>query len=243
MTLTAFLASPQAPKVLPTGVCKCSNGLIGNPQQNEGDNVISQILCNNERWATEKKETDANYFKNLSQGQQPPVLFIGCADSRVCAEQIMGVGPGDVFVHRNVANLVQATDVSANASIEYAVEYLNVKHVIICGHYKCGGVQAALSQKDYGVLNPWLKEIKDVHQRHKETLETLEGEHQYKKLVELNVLEQCLNLYKVSCVQKACEVRGLQIHGWVFDLESGRLLRLPINVKELQRSGKNYIFK
>lgn len=204
--------------------------------------LISTIIKKNEIWAANIEKMDKGYFKNLAKGQSPPIFYIGCADSRVVVEQMMGVGPGEVFVHRNVANLVQLVDNNVTSATEYAVKHLKVKHVVVCGHYGCGGIQAALSHKDFGGLNPWLKEIKDIYRAHKGELKNLSSDEQYKKMVEINVWEQCLNLYKISYVQEACSRGDLQIHGWVYDLETGRIVRLPINVQELKTEGQNYVF-
>ncbi len=191
---------------------------------------IKKIFENNEDWVQDKLKVDKNYFENLSKGQSPDTLYIGCSDSRVTAEDMMGAAPGDVFVHRNIANMVSNLDLSAMGVIEYAVKFLKVKHVVVCGHYYCGGVKAAMDSNDLGVLNPWLRSIRDVYRAHKEELVVIENEEEkYKRLVELNVQEQCINVLKTAVVQLAVRKRGLTVHGWVFDIATGKLIDLDID--------------
>ncbi|EDM45113.1 carbonate dehydratase [unidentified eubacterium SCB49] len=195
---------------------------------------IKQIFKNNENWVHSKLNHDADYFNNLSKGQNPDILYIGCSDSRVSAEELMGVAPGEVFIHRNIANMVPNTDLSAMSVIDYAVLHLKVNHVIICGHYYCGGVKAAMESKDLGILNPWLRNIRDVYRMHREELNSiLDEDLRYNRLVELNVQEQCINLIKTAEVQRAFRDRGLTVHGWVFDIHSGKLIDLKINFSEI----------
>ncbi|WP_373521966.1 carbonic anhydrase [Aquiflexum sp.] len=194
---------------------------------------ITNVFENNENWIAAKLDKDPEYFKNLAKGQNPDILYIGCADSRVSAEDLMGVQPGDVFVHRNIANMVISIDLNAMSVLTYAVEYLNVDHVVVCGHYYCGGVKAAMDAADLGILNPWLRNIRDVYRIHKNELNAIEEETlKYKRLVELNVQEQCVNLLKTAVVQKAVRNRGMKIHGWVFDVGSGKLIDLKIDFKK-----------
>ena len=191
---------------------------------------IKQIFENNQKWIEEKLSIDKDYFENLSKGQNPDILYIGCSDSRVTAEELMGVGPGEVFVHRNIANMVPNTDLNVMSVINYAVEHLQVNQVVVCGHYGCGGVKAAMQDADLGILNPWLRNIRDVYRLHKPELDLLEDEQEkYNRLVELNVQEQCVNIIKTTVVQKARNNRDLSIHGWVFDMQSGKLIDLKIN--------------
>ncbi len=191
---------------------------------------IKQIFKNNQSWIKDKLNVDSNYFKNLSKGQNPDILYIGCSDSRVSAEELMGVGPGDAFVHRNIANMVPNTDLSAMSVIDYAVLHLKVNHVVVCGHYYCGGVKAAMDSKDLGILNPWLRNIRDVYRIHKDELNAIKDEEsRYKRLVELNVQEQCINVIKTAEVQRAYRERNLTVHGWVFDIHSGELIDLKID--------------
>lgn len=195
---------------------------------------IEKVFKNNEKWITEKLSVDANYFENLSKGQSPEILYIGCSDSRVTAEDLMGVQPGEVFVHRNIANMVISIDLNVMSVLNYAVDHLKVNHVVVCGHYFCGGVKAAMEAKDLGILNPWLRNIRDVYRLHKKELNAILDENaRYNRLVELNVQEQCVNLIKTAAVQKAYRERNLQVHGWVFDIHSGKLIDLKINFKEV----------
>ena len=191
---------------------------------------IKKIFQNNKEWVQERLGAEPDYFKKLSEGQSPEILYIGCSDSRVSSEELMGVGPGDVFVHRNIANMVPNTDLNSMSVINYAVEHLKVKHVVVCGHYYCGGVKAAMQSSDLGLLNPWLRNIRDVYRIHKEELSLIKDEEErYKKFVELNVQEQCVNVIKTADVQKAIRNRNLTVHGWVFDIHSGKLIDLKID--------------
>jgi carbonic anhydrase len=191
---------------------------------------IDQIFRNNQQWISEKLKIDKEYFKNLSLGQNPEVLYIGCSDSRVTAEELMGASPGEVFVHRNIANMVANTDLSAMSVITYAISTLKVKHIVVCGHYYCGGVKAAMQSADLGILNPWLRNIRDVYRLHKSELDGItDVELRYMRLVELNVQEQCVNVLKTSDVQKAYKERNLTVHGWVFDIRTGKLIDLKID--------------
>jgi len=191
---------------------------------------LDRVFQNNELWIKEKLALDANYFDALGKGQNPELLFIGCSDSRVTAEELMGLGPGEAFVHRNIANMVSGTDLNVMSVVEYAVVILKVKHVVVCGHYECGGVKSAMQSADLGILNPWLRNIRDVFRLHKTELNAIEDESKkYERLVELNVQEQCVNLIKTAAVQKAYRDRGLKVHGWVFDVHTGKLIDLKID--------------
>jgi carbonic anhydrase len=195
---------------------------------------IKQIFANNQQWIEEKLKIDKDYFKNLSLGQNPEVLYIGCSDSRVTAEELMGAKPGEVFVHRNIGNMVPNTDLSAMSVISYAVSYLKVKHIIVCGHYYCNGVKAAMQSADMGILNPWLRNIRDVYRLHKHELDCmLDSEEKNTRLVELNVQEQCVNVIKTAEVQKAYKERQIAVHGWVFDVHSGQLIDLKIDFDKI----------
>ncbi len=195
---------------------------------------ISNVFENNRQWIASKLEVDENYFEELSKGQKPELLYIGCSDSRVTAEDLMGVQPGDAFVHRNIANMVISIDLNTMSVVEYAVKHLEVNHIVVCGHYYCGGVKAAMQSADLGVLNPWLRNIRDVYRIHQEELDAIEDEEsRYKRLVELNVQEQCVNVIKTAVVQKAIRDRDITIHGWVFDINSGKLIDLEIDFKEI----------
>jgi carbonic anhydrase len=191
---------------------------------------IEQIFANNKTWIADKLNVDPEYFKNLSLGQSPEILYIGCSDSRVSAEELMGMKPGEVFVHRNIANMVPNTDLNVMSVINYSVSYLKVKHVVVCGHYYCNGVKAAMQSADMGILNPWLRNIRDVYRIHRSELDIIEDEDlRYKRLVELNVQEQCVNVLKTADVQKAYKERTLTVHGWVFDIKTGQLIDLKID--------------
>ena len=195
---------------------------------------IQQAFANNQSWIKSKLDTDKEYFETLAKGQSPEILYIGCSDSRVTAEDMIGAEPGEIFVHRNVANMVVGTDTNAMAVINYAVNHLKVKHVVVCGHYFCGGVKAAMGAQDLGVLNPWLRNIRDVYRTHQKDLDAIADENdRYNKLVELNVQEQCINLTKTVDVQRAYNERGLEIHGWVFDIQSGKLIDLELDLDHL----------
>jgi carbonic anhydrase len=195
---------------------------------------IKYIFDNNQRWVQEKIKTDKDYFKKLSLGQNPHILYIGCSDSRVSTEELMGAQPGEVFVHRNIGNMVPNTDMSAMSVINYAVTQLKVQHIVVCGHYYCNGVKAAMQSADLGILNPWLRNIRDVYRLHKEELNSItDEEEKYKRLVELNVQEQCVNVIKTSDVQKAIKERQLTVHGWVFDVHSGTLIDLEIDFENI----------
>lgn len=195
--------------------------------------MFEKIFKNNEKWVAEKRSTDPEYFKKLSLGQHPEYLYIGCSDSRVTAEDLMGVQPGEVFIHRNTANMVISIDMNIMSVLNYAVRHLKVKQIIVCGHYSCGGVKAAMQSEDMGILNPWLRNIRDVYRLHKEELNGIqEEEKRYNRLIELNVQEQCINLIKTAAVQTAHKERGLMVHGWVFDVHTGKLIDLKIDFKK-----------
>ncbi len=195
---------------------------------------FEKIFKNNETWVAQKLEKDPSYFENLGKGQAPEFLYIGCSDSRVTAEDLMGVGPGDVFVHRNIANMVISIDLNSASVVNYAVKHLKVKHVVVCGHYGCGGVKAAMQSADLGILNPWLRNIRDVYRGHHEELNAITDENaRYNRLIELNVQEQCINVLKIAVVQEAVRTRGLTVHGWVFDIETGKLIDLKIDFPKI----------
>ena len=204
--------------------------------------MYKQVFENNRRWVKEMIGKDANFFEKLAREQTPDFLYIGCSDSRVPANVIMGVEPGDVFVHRNIANLVLHTDLNVQSVIEYAVTHLQVKHVVVCGHYGCGGIKAAMQSVDLGVLNPWLREIRDVYRAYQDSLETMEEEERYRHLVELNVREQCINVMKTAAVQKQwLKTHALEVHGWVYDLRKGLLKDLNLDFDDvLERIRKVY---
>jgi len=194
---------------------------------------LDRVFENNKEWIKSKLNQDENYFDKLGKGQTPELLYIGCSDSRVTAEDLMGLGPGDVFVHRNIANMVVGTDSNCMSVVNYAVTQLKVNHVVVCGHYACGGVKAAMQSADLGVLNGWLRNIRDVYRIHHDELNAIKDEEEkYDRLVELNVKEQCVNLIKTAAVQKAYRDRGLKVHGWVFDVHTGKLIDLKIDFEK-----------
>jgi carbonic anhydrase len=198
---------------------------------------INEIFKNNQNWVAGKLSKDKDYFENLSKGQSPSMLYIGCSDSRVTAEEMMGVNPGEVFVHRNIANLVNNVDLNVMSVINYGVRHLKVKHVVVCGHYYCGGVKAAMQAQDLGILNPWLRGIRDVYRLHKDELNNISNEDdRYNRLIELNVQEQCINIIKTAAVQQAYYERGLLVHGWIFDVKTGKLKDLNINFDKVLKN-------
>jgi carbonic anhydrase len=206
------------------------------------DDVYRKVLENNRAWAREMSERSPGFFEHLAKAQHPDFLFVGCADSRVPANVIMGVEPGEVFVHRNVANLVPHVDLNSQSVVEFAVQHLHVKHVVVCGHYGCGGVKAAMQSSDLGVLNPWLREVRDVYREHFDALHALDEAERYPRLVELNVREQCCNIIKTAAVQKHWLAHGTPtVHGWVYDLKSGLIKDLEVDfASELERIRRVY---
>lgn len=200
-----------------------------------------QIFENNKRWVEHKTAGDKDYFRRLAIEQHPDYLYIGCSDSRVPANEIMGLEPGEVFVHRNIANVVPNTDLNVMAVINYAVRHLEVKNIVVCGHYNCGGVKAAMEPRDLGILNPWLRNIRDVYRLHEAELDAISDmDKRYNRLVELNVQEQCLNVIKTAVVQQSYVAKGFPIvHGWVVDLKTGLLhdLEIPFTqmLKQVQK--------
>ncbi len=199
-----------------------------------------QLFENNKKWIEEQTRTDPEFFSTLAREQNPDYLYIGCSDSRVTAEEMMGIRPGEAFVHRNVANLVNNVDLNVMSVINYAIRHLRVKHVIVCGHYNCGGVKAAMMSRDLGILNPWLRSIRDVYRLHKAELDAISDDHKrYDRLVELNVTEQCINIIKTAAVQLSYMEAGYpRVHGWVFDIHSGKVIDLMIDHEKILRDIK-----
>ncbi len=200
----------------------------------QNKSLYESAFDNNKKWIAEKKSTNKDFFKHLAEGQNPEFLYIGCSDSRATAEDLMGAGPGQVFVHRNIANVVGGADLNTLSVIEYAVGHLQVKHVVVCGHYYCGGVKAAMQAQDLGILNPWLRYIRDVYRIHRKELDAIADEEQrYRRLVELNVEEQCINVIKTAVLQKSFIKKGTPtVHGWVFDVRTGELIDLKIDFEQ-----------
>lgn len=198
--------------------------------------TIDEIFEHNGKWIEERLEEDPLYFVKLSKRQIPQYLFIGCSDSRISSEAIMYAEPGDVFIHRNIANVVPVSDLGVLSVINYAVNHIKVKHIVVCGHYGCGGIKTALQGDDVGVLNPWLGFVRDVYRLHKYELNSIKStDERCDRLVELNVLEQCINLVKVTDVQRALKENRLEIHGWVFDMETGKLIDLNFNTEQVAK--------
>ena len=192
----------------------------------EKENIIKsyeKLLQNNKEWAAEEIYKDPEYFHRLADVQHPEFLWIGCSDSRVPADKITGTQPGEIFVHRNIANMVVHTDLNLLAVLEYAVNHLKVKHIIVCGHYGCGGVKAAMTNHNYGIINKWIRNIKDVYRIHRDEIKyQTKEEDQLNRLIELNVQEQVMNLAKTSIIQKCWkEEQRPYLHGWVYGLDNG----------------------
>ena len=185
--------------------------------------IYERLLLENKAWAAEKVIDDPDFFNRLANLQEPEFLWIGCSDSRVPANEITGTQPGEIFVHRNIANMVVHTDLNMLSVLQYAVEVLKVKHIIVCGHYGCGGVKAALTQHSYGIINKWLRNIKDVYRFHRDEIDGLAPhEEKVNRLIELNVQEQVMNLAKTSIVQHAWKsFNRPHLHGWVYGLNNG----------------------
>ena len=195
-------------------------------------NTYKNLLAGNKKWVADKLRQDPQFFERLSKGQSPEVLWIGCSDSRVPANEITGTNPGEIFVHRNIANMVVHSDMNLLSVLDYAVNILKVKHVIVCGHYGCGGVKAAMSNEQYGLVDNWLRHIKDVYRLHSEELDAIDDEERkFTRFVELNVIEQVFDLSKTSIIQNAWRSRDLpMIHGWVYDLRTGILQDLGVSL-------------
>jgi len=193
------------------------------------------LLENNKRWVAEKLRQDPNFFERLSQGQHPEVLWIGCSDSRVPANEITGTQPGDIFVHRNIANMVIHTDMNLLSVVDYAVNILKVKHIIVCGHYGCGGVQAAMSNRQFGLVDNWLRHIKDVYRAHHEELDNIADEQtRLNRFVEFNIIEQVYALAKISIIQNAWATNNYpMLHGWVYELRSGIIQDLGVTLHSM----------
>lgn len=199
--------------------------------------AIDQLLKNNAEWAERMKADDAEYFSRIYDVQKPKYLWIGCSDSRISANMTMGLKPGELFVHRNIANVVVHTDMNCLSVIQFAVEALGVEHIIVCGHYNCGGVRAAMEDARLGLINNWLRHIQDVMRTHEKTLETIEDEEKrFYKLCELNVLEQTLNVCETSFVKDAWQNgQNLTVHGWIYDMREGFLKKLGIHLENRQQ--------
>jgi carbonic anhydrase len=200
---------------------------------------ISNILDQNQRWAAARSAADPHFFSELAKGQSPKILWIGCADSRVPATDVTGLGPGEVFVHRNIANVVAHTDLNCLSVIQYAVEVLKVDHVVVCGHYGCGGVQAAAGDHAYGLIDSWLRHIKDVIASHQASLDALEPEARLDRMCELNVAAQVANVCATASIQSTWRSgRRLSVHGLIYALKDGHLKDLGLTVSSLEGIAK-----
>lgn len=196
------------------------------------DDFYKKILDNNKLWVESQLAIDKDYFKDLSKGQNPPLLWIGCSDSRVPANEIIGAKPGEVFVHRNIANMVIHSDMNMLSVLDYAVNVLKVKHIIVCGHYGCGGVKAAMSNQSIGLIDNWIRHIKDIYRLHEHYLNAIKNEEErFNKFVEINTQEQVFDLAKTSIVQSAWKNgQELTLHGWAYGLNSGYVTDLDVNM-------------
>lgn len=196
------------------------------------DDFYKKILDNNKKWVETQLALDADYFQDLSKGQNPPLLWIGCSDSRVPANEIIGAKPGEVFVHRNIANMVIHSDMNMLSVLDYAVNVLKVKHIIVCGHYGCGGVKAAMNNQSIGLIDNWIRHIKDIYRLHDAYLNSIvDNEERFNKFVEINVQEQVFDLAKTSIVQNAWKIgQELTLHGWAYGLNSGYVTDLGVNM-------------
>lgn len=206
---------------------------------------IQKLIDGNNEWVENVKKSDPNFFDELEKGQSPDYLWIGCSDSRVPANQLTNTMPGSIFVHRNIANLVVHTDVNLLSVVYYAVKALKVKHIIVCGHYGCGGVKAAMGNDSYDIIDNWVRNIKDVYNANSNELEAISNENdRFNKMVELNVQEQVNNLSKISFIQEEWSNNNLlQIHGWVYKLHNGKIKDLGISVNNADSLGGVYKFK
>jgi len=202
----------------------------------------NKLLENNKEWVAKKISQDPDYFNRLANGQKPPVLWIGCSDSRVPANEIIGAEPGEVFVHRNIANMVVHSDMNLLSVLDYAVNVLQVKHIIVCGHYGCGGVQTAMTNKHVGLIDNWIRHIKDVYRFHQKELNEIKDEKaRFNRFVELNVVEQVLDLAKTSIVQGAWENgQEVHVHGWVYDVKDGLINDMKITIKDNKNLSEVY---
>lgn len=206
--------------------------------------LYNKLLENNKAWVGKMISSDPEYFSKLVGGQKPPVLWIGCADSRVPANEIIGAPPGEVFVHRNIANMVVNTDMNMLSVLDYAVNVLDVQHVIVCGHYGCGGVRAAMGNQQFGLIDNWIRHIKDVYRFHQTELDAIPDKGKKEaRFIELNIIEQVYNLGKTSIIQNSwSKSKSPFIHGWVYDIRNGLINDLKVTVNENNGLLKIYQF-
>jgi carbonic anhydrase len=207
--------------------------------------VLGHLFDNNKRWANGLKEADPEFFKKLSKQQTPKYLWIGCSDSRVPANQIVDLLPGEIFVHRNIANLVVHTDLNCLSVIQYAIEVLKVKHIIVCGHYGCGGIKAALDNRDHGLIDNWLRNIKDVYRYHQATIDAHQSERaKSDALCEFNVIEQVANICHTTIVQSAWKTgQEVAVHGWIYNIEDGILKDLDVCITSMEEISHTHRLK
>lgn len=206
------------------------------------ENFYKKLLENNRKWVEAKLAQDKDFFNRLAEGQAPPVLWIGCADSRVPANEIIGAQPGEVFVHRNIANMVVHSDMNMLSVLDYAVNVLKVKHVIVCGHYGCGGVKAAMGNQHIGLIDNWIRHIKDVYRYHAEELNSIADEKErFDRFVEINVYEQVYDLAKTSIIQGAWNNgQELMVHGWVYGVHNGIVKDLNVTLSSNEKLAQVY---
>ena len=203
--------------------------------------LLPHLFENNQRWAEAVEREQPGFFSELARQQAPEILWIGCSDSRVPANQITGLAPGEVFVHRNVANVLAPSDLNALAVLQYAVEVLEVEHVVVCGHYGCGGVRAALDERRLGLIDNWLLHVKDVRWKHRDQLDPLDDEGRFRRLCELNVIEQAENVCETTIVREAwAREQSLSVHGWIYDLRDGHLLDLDVTSSSAAEFARRY---
>ena len=205
--------------------------------------TLSDLLNNNQYWAQSLTARDPDYFPRLSKAQSPKYLWIGCSDSRVPANEVVGVMPGELFVHRNVANMVVSTDMNLLSVLQFAVDVLRVEHIIVCGHYGCGGVKAALSQQEYGLIDNWLRPLKGMRYQYREAFEGLTDEEELDLLCQINVKRQITNVCHTTIVQNAWyQGRQLSVHGWIYDMNSGLIEDLGVSISNAQQLASAFIY-
>ncbi|TWV80968.1 carbonate dehydratase [Moraxella sp. VT-16-12] len=205
--------------------------------------TLSDLLNNNQYWAQSLTARDPDYFPRLSKAQSPKYLWIGCSDSRVPANEVVGVMPGELFVHRNVANMVVSTDMNLLSVLQFAVDVLRVEHIIVCGHYGCGGVKAALSQQEYGLIDNWLRPLKGMRYQYREAFEGLTDEEELDLLCQINVKRQVTNICHTTIVQNAWyQGRQLSVHGWIYDMNSGLIEDLDVSISNAQQLASAFIY-
>ncbi len=205
--------------------------------------MISDLLKNNAKWAEELSHDNPDYFPNLARQQSPKYLWIGCSDSRVPANEVVGLKPGELFVHRNVANMVVATDMNLLSVLQYAVDVLKIEHIIVCGHYGCGGIRAALQHTEYGLIDNWLRSLKGLRYQYRDMFEGLNFEEQVNLLAEMNVRRQVTNISHTTIIQNAW-FRGekVAVHGWIYDLKDGLIQDLGISINQAKQLEDTFLY-